>query len=650
MNIKKTISHVMILVMLLTIIGCSNPSEQTSQSTADKDAVSNPQTDVPTNAADYDAPAEVLETKVSFQNTETDIELVGILFAPADLDESAQTPAILVGGPLASVKEQTQSIYARRMAEIGYIAMVFDYTYYGESGGEPRRLENPTMKDSDIKSAVTYLQSLPYVDEEKIAALGICGSGGQMTYTAASDSRIKAVATVVPYGFGMNSMPQMLTDEQRAELIAQRDAYEAGEAEPVYAGEYPVPYYTDPERGGIPEFDNIGTVTWSTLYFADYDLEAALKQLTTPLLIISPEESLSDTAEQMDAIVAGPKEYHFVEGSNHFDHYDLEPYVTDNVRLIEAFFKTHLLGESVAQPIPEQGAGKTLVAYISRTGTTQGVAEAIYDVVGGDIIKLETVNAYPEAYDDVLAQAKSELQEDIRPDIATEIKNMDEYDVIFIGHPIWHGTCPRAILTFLENYDLSGKTIIPFCTSGSSDNSVSMGEIREACSNATVLDGLWLNSSSSSTPQGAVTNWLIDLNILVASPVISSDEPERIEENENMLNLKIGDTTLTATLAENSSTAALKDMLAGGPLTIEMRDYDNMEKVGSFGADLPTNNEQITTEPGDLILFQGNAFVIYYAPNSWNFTRLGKINGVTTEKLKEVLGTGDVSVTLSLAQ
>jgi hypothetical protein len=79
-----------------------------------------------------------------------------------------------------------------------------------------------------------------------------------------------------------------------------------------------------------------------------------------------------------------------------------------------------------------------------------------------------------------------------------------------------------------------------------------------------------------------------------------------------------------------------------------MRDYGNMEKVGSLGTSLPRNDEQITTEPGDLILYQGSAFVIYYAPNSWNFTRLGKINGVTQEELKEILGTGDVEVTLSL--
>lgn len=79
-----------------------------------------------------------------------------------------------------------------------------------------------------------------------------------------------------------------------------------------------------------------------------------------------------------------------------------------------------------------------------------------------------------------------------------------------------------------------------------------------------------------------------------------------------------------------------------------MRDYGNMEKVGPIGQDLPRNDEPITTEAGDLILYQGNAFVIYYAPNSWNFTRLGKLNDITSEGLREILGSGGVTVVLSL--
>jgi len=118
----------------------------------------------------------------------------------------------------------------------------------------------------------------------------------------------------------------------------------------------------------------------------------------------------------------------------------------------------------------------------------------------------------------------------------------------------------------------------------------------------------------------------------------------------NRMNIQVGDKVLTATLDQNSSVDALKEALSEGPITIDMRDYGSMEKVGSLGMNLPRNDQQITTEAGDIILYQGNAFVIYYAPNSWNFTRLGKIDNVSAEELKEILGDGNVSITLSLPQ
>jgi hypothetical protein len=130
-----------------------------------------------------------------------------------------------------------------------------------------------------------------------------------------------------------------------------------------------------------------------------------------------------------------------------------------------------------------------------------------------------------------------------------------------------------------------------------------------------------------------------------------SGNTDTTPKEENMkIRIIIGERELTATLVKNSSTDALIELLKAGPVTIDMHDYGNMEKVGSLGKNLPTNDERITTESGDLILYQGNAFVIYYAPNTWSFTRLGKIDGVTREALKTILGNGNVTVTLSLNQ
>lgn len=123
-----------------------------------------------------------------------------------------------------------------------------------------------------------------------------------------------------------------------------------------------------------------------------------------------------------------------------------------------------------------------------------------------------------------------------------------------------------------------------------------------------------------------------------------------VSGEEGELKIQVGKRVLTADLVSNSSSQALKEALTEKPITIDMQDYGDFEKVGSLGMDLPTNDEQITTEAGDLILYQGNSFVIYYNTNSWNFTRLGKINGVSAEELKDILGNGDVTVTLSLKE
>ena len=124
-------------------------------------------------------------------------------------------------------------------------------------------------------------------------------------------------------------------------------------------------------------------------------------------------------------------------------------------------------------------------------------------------------------------------------------------------------------------------------------------------------------------------------------------EDSDMNATDNQIIISANGQELTATLAQNSSAEALRELLQEGPLTISMRDYGSMEKVGDIGTSLPTNDEQITTEAGDLILYMGSAFVIYYAPNSWNFTRLGKIDNITAKELKDFLGNGNVEITIS---
>ena len=109
-----------------------------------------------------------------------------------------------------------------------------------------------------------------------------------------------------------------------------------------------------------------------------------------------------------------------------------------------------------------------------------------------------------------------------------------------------------------------------------------------------------------------------------------------------------GSHKLTATLVDNSSATAFNELLKKGPLTVDMHDYGSFEKVGPLDTSLPRNDTQITTTAGDIILYQGNQITIYYDTNSWNFTRLGKVDGVTQAELKKILGKGDVTAVFEI--
>lgn len=120
------------------------------------------------------------------------------------------------------------------------------------------------------------------------------------------------------------------------------------------------------------------------------------------------------------------------------------------------------------------------------------------------------------------------------------------------------------------------------------------------------------------------------------------------EETEMVFYAKIGTQTLQIQAEDNTSAQAFLDLLAEGDMTVQMQDYGGFEKVGSLGTTLPKNDTQITTQPGDVILYQGNQITIYYDNNTWNFTRLGKVQDLTQQQLKEILGDGNVTVTFSL--
>lgn len=292
--------------------------------------------------------------------------------------------------------------------------------------------------------------------------------------------------------------------------------------------------------------------------------------------------------------------------------------------------------------------GRYLVLFASRSGNTESMANEIREQLDCDILEVEPQTPYDNDYNSMLSRAQDELaaiRQGNYPPVKTSVESFEDYDMIFVGYPIWHGSMATPMQTFLHNHadKLAGKQIALFASSGSSGISTSVSEARTQCPNAEFTETLLLTRSTLEQMESRITSWLEQLNV-------NNNDNNEEDMQTNTLKLTVEGKTFTATLVENTSTQALKERLAEGALSIRMSDYGDMEKVGSFGMSFPRSDQQTTTAPGDLILYQGNSFVIYYDSNSWSFTRLGKVDGVSTraEMLELLGGKGDITITLSL--
>lgn len=156
------------------------------------------------------------------------------------------------------------------------------------------------------------------------------------------------------------------------------------------------------------------------------------------------------------------------------------------------------------------------------------------------------------------------------------------------------------------------------------------------------------NTSDSSLTESDLSNTQqTEPPVESTSPTQQSEEKTSLEENAvKKMNLQIGNNHFTATLEDNEAVDTLVDMMREAPVVIQMSDYSDFEKVGSFGTSLPTSDKQTTTQSGDIVLYNGNQIVIFYGSNSWSYTRLGRIDDLSG--WKDALGSGDVTVTFSL--
>ncbi|MFD6196522.1 alpha/beta hydrolase [Mycobacteriaceae bacterium NPDC060252] len=290
------------------------------------------------------------------------LQLAGNLYYPQSAEDGL--PAIVVSHPFGGVKEQTAGLYARELAAKGFVALTFDASHQGESEGEPRFLEDPFTRVEDIRSAVSFLTTVPRVDPDRIGALGICASGGYVPNAAATDQRIKAVGTVS--GADMGSLyrdglggGQSVEQLQVALAAAAVDrAAQAGGANPTLAQVVPEPdevtgdtptlfaegsdYYRTP-RAQHPNSPNryVASSIISIAGYSSYDHVDLISP--RPLLMIAGTEA--DTlyfSEQAIANAGEPKELFLIDGATHIDLYDRTQYVGPAIEKLTDFFGKYL--------------------------------------------------------------------------------------------------------------------------------------------------------------------------------------------------------------------------------------------------------------------------------------------------------------------
>lgn len=289
------------------------------------------------------------------------------------------------------------------------------------------------------------------------------------------------------------------------------------------------------------------------------------------------------------------------------------------------------------------GNGRYLVLYASRTNNTERVARQIQTTLDCDILEVEPQTPYEDDYNAMLERSQEELaaiRQGIYPAIKTTLENFDNYDIIFVGYPIWYSSMATPMQTFLHEHaaKLAGKRIALFATSGSSGISTSVSEVRSLCPSATVIDRtLLLTSSTLSQMENRVTEWLDGIGA-------EREEPETPDVSSLNVKITVGDRTITATMEDN---AAGRDFLSRLPLEMTLNDYNNTtEKI--FYPDPALTTEGVTRgcapTPGDITIYAPWGNVAIFC-KSWSHSRdlvkIGRIDGNGIEVLSVA---GDIPV------
>lgn len=284
------------------------------------------------------------------------LSLTGNLFTPANFDQAGRYKAVLVQGSFSSVKEQMAGTYAEKFAAQGFVALAFDYAHYGASEGSPRQLEDPAEKLADLDAAASYLLALPYVDA--VGMVGVCTSASNGTQFVAQDTRVKAFATVAAALFTPEMQAAVGEDvlaERRTQAAAAKKHYDEtgeqnlitvySETDPTAVNYIPFDgafdYYTNPERGNVPEYRNEFDVqSWPA--FLRFDGVSPAPSITVPTMVVHSDESAApEMAKAYFDSLTAEKELAWGDG-NHYDYYDSPKQIDFAVDNISRFFHTHV--------------------------------------------------------------------------------------------------------------------------------------------------------------------------------------------------------------------------------------------------------------------------------------------------------------------
>ena len=292
---------------------------------------------------------------------------------------------------------------------------------------------------------------------------------------------------------------------------------------------------------------------------------------------------------------------------------------------------------------------KTLVVYYSYTGNCREIVNTLTSQIEADVLEIQPAekglkyeaNGY--ALGTELLNAINDKPDDVDsyPAIDPVDTNLDNYQNIIIVTPLWWSQMAAIMQTFLfQNASkMAGKHVAMIVSSHSSGISGVVRDAKRLLPDVVWMgDALWINTSNHSKRAALIEHWLKTLNFA------------KEQTTMNKISISIDGRTQSVTLEDNAATKTLVEKLQQAPVTVTLNSSGDFEIWGALGFSLPTSNQQITAQPGDIVLYNGSNICLFYGTNSWSYTRLGHIDGLSENELRTFLKAGEsnISVTLSL--